>query len=240
MFDRKKYKRFAKVQIKGRWTVPVIIVLLTRIVVSIFELPDYLYIYNSGAMDSLWKGNFSEFWAILQSQPSSPTAFPLSMLQIIVAQIFDLAALNVYIKMTRSPEKVSFSSFIEGFNNWGRATLGILWQMLWTFLWMLLFFIPGFIKMISYSQMFYLLAEYDNLSVTKAMRVSMEITRGHKWDLFVMYLSFIGWELLSIITFGISNLFVSPYITLSLLNAYHGMLKEAVESGRITPEDLAE
>ncbi len=152
----------------------------------------------------------------------------------------EVAAIGVYIKMSRSPEPVKFSDFIEGFNNWARATLGILWQTLWTLLWTLLFIIPGIIKGIAYSQMFYIIAEYKDVSVTKALRISIEITKGHKWDLFVMYLSFLGWAILSAFTLGILNLWLTPYMNMTYVNAYHALMKEALESGRIKPEDLSE
>ena len=88
--------------------------------------------------------------------------------------------------------------------------------------------------------MYYIIVEYKDVSVTKAMRISMEITKGHKWDIFVMYLSFIGWDILCILTVGIGTLWLTPYKNMTYTNAYHAMLKEAIESGRITPEDLAE
>ena len=163
-----------------------------------------------------------------------------TIIQCIVAAILEVASLNVYLKMSRSPEPVSFGDFLEGFNNWARATLGILWQILWIFLWTLLFVIPGIIKAIAYSQTFYILTEFKDVSVSKAMRISIEITKGRKWDLFVMYLSFLGWDLLSFITFGILELWLAPYKNMTYINAYHALMKEALESGRIKPEDLTE
>jgi uncharacterized membrane protein len=168
------------------------------------------------------------------------TSFITNIVSIIVSSIMEVAAIGVYIKMSRSPEPVKFSDFIEGFNNWARATLGILWQTLWTLLWTLLFIIPGIIKGIAYSQMFYIIAEYKDVSVTKALRISIEITKGHKWDLFVMYLSFLGWAILSAFTLGILNLWLTPYMNMTYVNAYHALMKEALESGRIKPEDLSE
>nr|MCR4789517.1 DUF975 family protein [Treponemataceae bacterium] len=43
---------------------------------------------------------------------------------------------------------------------------------------------------------------------------------GWKWKLFVLDLSFIGWELLSLLTAGILSLWLSPYICLAQYNAY--------------------
>ena len=63
----------------------------------------------------------------------------------------------------------------------------------------------------AYSMVPYLLLDYPELSVREAMKLSREMTRGYKWDLFVLDLTFIGWILLSILTLGIGVLFVEPY-----------------------------
>ena len=117
------------------------------IVTSIFSIPDFIRTFSSSLA------------AIEASDPtlissSSNTSFISTIVQSIVSGILSIAALNVYIQMTRSAEPVSFSLFIEGLNNWLKATLATLWQYLWVFLWSLLFLIPGIIKSIEYSMMF--------------------------------------------------------------------------------------
>lgn len=238
MFERKKYKNFAKKQLSGRWGVPILVTLFVFVVSSIFSIPDILQLSRSGYFAAIWNNDSLAALDALNSVKS--TSFITSIVSMIISAILEVATVGVYIKMSRSPEPVFFSDFIEGFNNWARATLGALWQYLWVFLWTLLFIIPGIIKTIAYSQMYYIIAEYKDVSVTKAMRISIEITKGHKWDLFVMYLSFLGWEILAAFTLGILNLWLLPYINMTYINAYHALMKEAIESGRIKPEDLTE
>ncbi len=238
MFERKKYKSFAKKQLSGRWTVPILVTLVVAIISTIFSLPDLMQMIRSGYLTALFNSDFTAASDALNS--TSSTSFITSLVSSCVSAILELATIGVYIKMSRSPEPVSFSDFIEGFNNWARAILGILWQILWVFLWSLLFIIPGIIKTIAYSQMFYILAEYKEVSVTKAMRISIEITKGHKWDLFVLALSFLGWIILSVFTLGLLNFWLNPYQNMTYVNAYHALMKEALESGRIKPEDLTE
>ena len=55
-----------------------------------------------------------------------------------------------------------------------------------------------------------------------------------------MYLSFLGWDFLSLCTLGILELWLAPYKNMTYTNAYHALMKEALESGRIRPEDLTE
>lgn len=238
MFERKKYKKFAITQLSGRWTVPVLITLLISIISIVFSLPSTLSLVNNGYFQAVLQQDLIGIQEA--SEAASQTSYLTTIIQMIVAAILEVAALNVYLKMSRSPEPVTFGNFIEGLNNWARATLAILWQFLWILLWSFLFIIPGIIKAFAYSQTLYIVAEYKEVSVTKAMNISKVITRGHKWDIFVMYLSFIGWDILCIFTLGIGTLWLTPYKNMTYTNAYHAILKEAIESGKIKPEDLAE
>ncbi len=129
--------------------------------------------------------------------------------------------------------------FSIGFDDYGRKLGGILWTWLFAFLWMLLLIVPGVIKSIAYSMTPYLLAEYRNIPATEAIKVSMKITDGRKWDMFIMYLSFIGWILLGSITFGITHIFYSgPYMNTAFAGMYDVLKKDALETGRITLAEL--
>lgn len=239
MFERKKYKKFALTQLSGRWTVVVLVTLCTSIITGIFSLPDTLNLINSGYFSAVFSMD-PDAVSEAAAAAAESSSYLVSIIQTVVSAILEVASLNVYLKMSRSPEPVSFSAFLEGLNNWARATLGMLWTLLWLFLWTCLLIIPGIIKSLAYSQIFFVIAEYKEVSVTKALRISMTITKGHKGELFLMYLTFIGWDLLCLVTFGIANLWVQPYKYMTYTNAYHALLKEAIEQGKISPEDLAE
>ncbi len=108
-----------------------------------------------------------------------------------------------------------------GFRDYMKSLVGILWMYLFTFLWSLLFVIPGIIKSIAYSMTPYILAERDDVSAQDAIKVSMEMTYGHKMEIFVMGLSFIGWWLLTGLTFGIlAFFFTGPYTATSFAGLY--------------------
>lgn len=80
-------------------------------------------------------------------------------------------------------------------------------------LWTLCFIIPGIVKRYEYRMIPYILAEYPNMSREEAFQRSKEMMDGNKLDAFILDLSFIGWHLLSIFTFGILTIFfVNPYI----------------------------
>ena len=175
MFDRIKYKKFARLQLKGRWTVPVLVMLLYEVIIILLKLPQYKNIFIALGNP----GTFAETYSALAAADSSANAVGLSALTIVVQllSVFVLAAaqIYVYIKMSRSPEPVYFSDFVEGLSLWRRGILTGFLVSLKIFLWSLLFFIPGIIKTYAYSQTFFLVVEYPKLSIRKAIRVSQEI-----------------------------------------------------------------
>ena len=83
---------------------------------------------------------------------------------------------------------------------------------LYVCLWSLLLVVPGIIKSLEYSQVPYILAEDPSLSTKEALARSKEMMDGNKWKYLVLELSFIGWNLLSALTFGLLEVFyVHPY-----------------------------
>jgi uncharacterized membrane protein len=130
--------------------------------------------------------------------------------------------------------------FSTGFRDFGRNLGGILWMELFIFLWSLLFIIPGIIKALAYFATPYILADTRNVPATDALKLSMRMTKGHKGKIFVMGLSFIGWLLLSAITFGMVGLFYAgPYMNTSFAGMYDELKAEALRTGVIRPEELA-
>jgi len=100
---------------------------------------------------------------------------------------------------------------------------------LYIFLWTLLFIIPGIIKLFSYSMTFYILADNPELQPQEAIQRSKDMMNGHKWRLFELYLSFIGWYLLVLLTFGVGMFFLDPYIKLSVANFYEDLKGTTVQ-----------
>ena len=84
----------------------------------------------------------------------------------------------------------------------------------------ILLIIPGIILSFMYSQVYYIMAENPEMSIIDCLKESSRIMKGHKMDLFVLELSFLGWVILMGITFGIAGLYVLPYYSATLTNFY--------------------
>lgn len=126
-----------------------------------------------------------------------------------------------------------FEDMFDGFKNcFGNSIVLYLLTMLFTFLWSLLLIIPGIIKQYAYSMAPYIMAENPMMTATEALDESQRIMKGHKMDLFILQLSFIGWFLLVIITFGIALIWVAPYIEAARAEFYL-----EISGGNETPVD---
>lgn len=121
-------------------------------------------------------------------------------------------------------KNVRVEGLFGGFRNFGGAFLLNLINGIFIFLWTLLFIIPGIIKMFSYRMGFYILADNSDLSANEARKRSMEMMRGHKWRLFCLEFSFIGWWLLCVLTLGILSFWIRPYEEAAVAAFYQSLL----------------
>lgn len=114
----------------------------------------------------------------------------------------------------------------------------MVWRDLLNFLWFLLLFIPGIVKSYAYSQVPYILADNPNIGYRRALQLSNRMTKGHKFRIFVLDLSFLGWALLGLLAFFVGILFVLPYINATKAELYLALREEALGNGLTTPEEL--
>ena len=119
----------------------------------------------------------------------------------------------------------------EGYNKelFSRVLTTTLLYYVYVFLWSLLLFIPGYIKAFSYAMTPYILKDNPEMKNNAAIEESMRMMDGHKLELFILDLSFIGWALLSLLTCGIGFLWLAPYMNMARVNFYEDLKKASVE-----------
>lgn len=78
-------------------------------------------------------------------------------------------------------------------------------------LWSLLLVVPGIIASYRYAMTPFILAENPDMTASQAIRESGFLMDGHKWQLFCLDFSFIGWAILCAITANLGNLALNPY-----------------------------
>ena len=108
-------------------------------------------------------------------------------------------------------KNAAFETLFEYFSHWKTTTIARLLRALYVFLWSLLFIIPGIVAGFSYAMTDYILAEDPELTADEAISQSKSIMMGNKWRFFCLQFSFIGWDILATLAFGIGHLWLTPY-----------------------------
>ncbi len=207
---RKELKDNAKQALRGNWGWAVIIFLINAIIVGVFTGCGYRFdeIYMN------YDGN---------SQWLSPSGSLLGW----IGDFFALSLAISFLKLRdnqkeEKPYMAAFSVFTE--NRFVPECLNFILTSIFTFLWTILLIIPGIIKSYSYSMTAYIVkdmvASGKQVGATDGINASKELMKGHKMDLFIFDLSFIGWFLLGGLTAGIGLLWIVPYYQTAKANFY--------------------
>jgi len=121
-------------------------------------------------------------------------------------------------------------------NYWNKFLLSLL-KGIFMVLLFCLFIIPGVIFYYRYYFTSFVMAEKPELSWKEAMNVSKKMTNGHKGELFVLDISFIGWYLLTGITCGIVGIYVLPYVYTTQALYYENFKIRAFQLGVMSELD---
>lgn len=202
MKGNKDYKNEALTALKGNWAPSVLAVMVYAAVALALMLP-----YEFKAV------KLSADPTDLAAAKGLSTWFGLGIIAIIlVAGPILVGLVNAFkLLLTAGDDRIVSNEIKIGFGNWLHHVWGYFLKELFVGLWSLLLFVPGIIKSLSYAMTNYILVDYPSLSASKAIDLSQEMMKGHKYDLFYLYLGFAGWLILSIFTLGIGLFWFIPY-----------------------------
>ena len=128
---------------------------------------------------------------------------------------------KVFLRRVYGDENIKIETMFDGFkDDFGGTLLLGLMQSVFIFLWSMLFVIPGIIKTYSYAMSFYIKVDHPEYDWQACLNASKTMMRGHKAELFVLDLSFIGWTIVGMLALGIGTLWVAPYMECTRANFY--------------------
>ena len=197
----------ARERLEGKWGTFVLMTFLMLVIQTILQIPGYIgslleILSPENVLASLSFSNISNILSLL--------ALPLSW------------GLTVSLLRNHREESVDLENLFDGFRGgrYTRVFCALFLVNLFTFLWALLLIIPGIMKAFSYALTPYIIMDEPELTARQAITRSCEIMEGRRWKLFCLYLSFIGWGILCLLTFGIGFLWLVPYMNASIAAFY--------------------
>lgn len=144
-----------------------------------------------------------------------------------LANVVAVGLVAAYMAIVRTG-KANIVSIFDGWKSFGPAFIAGILVPLYTFFWSLLFWIPGIIKSYAYAMTNYIIKDNPDITAKEAITESRRLMRGNKWRLFVLDLSFIGWDILCVLTLGILTVYVVPY-KMATRAAFYDAVKQAKE-----------
>ena len=152
---------------------------------------------------------------------------PLLTLATLLLNLFLFLVLCGYhlyaLRAVRGEETGGVETLFACFRQLGRFAALYLLQTVLIALWSILFVIPGIIAAYAYRQAPYIMLDDPDITPFEALRASKKMMRGHKLECFILELSFLGWGILSVFTFGLLNIWVNPYQMLTYANYYNAL-----------------
>jgi uncharacterized membrane protein len=153
--------------------------------------------------------------------PVSPSLYPyyvFGVICFIVIAIIGGMTVIGYSRLSLDFVDGKALSLRQVFSEYPRVLRGFSMTFLTNFyilLWTLLLIIPGIIAELAYKMTPYIMAENPNMGANEAITLSKKMMKGNKENLFYLYLTFIGWSLLCLLTLGIGFLWLLPYMSVT-------------------------
>ena len=207
--DRLKLKNQAKESLKGHY-------LEFYKMVLIFCLVTFALLFAGGLLDVALKTNFT---VIEEGVPTTVGLFS-SILDVAATALFSFGLVSFILKISRN-EEVTYKELFSKTNLWFSFIAISFFVTLFCFLWSLLLIIPGIIAAFAYKMVYYVKLDNPEMGALEVLKKSKEIMNGHKWEFFVLELSFFGWIVLGVCTLGILYLWLVPYMAVTECNFYN-------------------
>ena len=250
MWDRKDVKARGKKNFKGNYWKSVLCALLLSILTCTAGVSSRF----AGGGDDDDSGTSEVVNDVSNELDSVDTGTAATIIGVIVLILLVVTIIHVLLKIfIFNPLQVGCYGFFKenagsanpdlgilktGFTMYGHTFITLFLRDLFMFLWTLLLIFPGVIKAYSYRMVPFILRDHPEMTAREVITASRKMMDGHKWNVFVFDLSYIGWFLLGAITLGLVNVFwTEPYRQNANAIIYRSLIGED-DDETYKPEDV--
>lgn len=211
--EAKNLRARARANLQDQWGLSIGVAVIACIFGAMMSGVDFLPEFKVSIKDIDLENLFSHTWYFNNGDRYSisfglPTI--LFLLHMIVGGTMQLGYCAFLLKQ-HDGEAPEFGDLFSKFDQFGQGFAQAFLRRLYVFLWSLLFIIPGIVKSFSYAMTPFIMADNPNLTASEAINLSKKMMDGHKLDLFWLDLTFIGWDLLCILTLNLGHIALNPY-----------------------------
>lgn len=211
MKSSSEYRAMARESLRGVWNESALAVLIIFAIACIFSVSSVVV-----PQEILW----------LQGSLSGAQVAVSLLLIVPLGYGFNNAMLSLVRCESRTPTNDMFAYFKRDYSRSVPALVLVALAQLG--LGIVTLGIGIFILAYAYAMVPYLLRDYPELTATEALRTSRQMMKGHKWNLFVLDFTFIGWMILCCFTFGIGFIWLQAYMSAAHAHFYEDLKAEMI------------
>lgn len=224
--EPKDLRRIARENLAGMWPLAIAVAAVASLLggIGMSFLPDIEYSLTG-----------KEIFHISENLRVSLKSGIFGFLAFILGGTLELGYCQFLLKQydKQNPE---FNDLFSQFHRFGTGFAQQFLRGLYIFLWALLLVVPGIIAAYRYAMTPYILADHPEMTASEAIEQSKRIMDGHKGELFVLDLSFVGWNILAGLCWNLGFLFVNPYLNAAKTAFYRKLISQQAAQGSYTAE----
>ena len=205
------YRRIARENLKGKWPLAIGVGILASIFGGLLIGNDFfaeldLRLNNDDVH------NAGEYLITLFSTYGLTIGITstLNLVRFILGGVIQLGYAKFLLNQ-HNQQDPKVNDLFSYFDHFGTGFCQQLLRSIYTALWTLLFIVPGIVASYRYAMTPYILAENPELTASEAIDASKYMMYGHKWRLFCLDISFIGWNILCGLTGNLGYIALNPY-----------------------------
>lgn len=230
--NRKMSKQSAKQNLKGHWLWCALFMLIYSMVVA-FIVSVVRALFYGGLLTQIARIDFNNEESIGFAIGIIPTVAIVSIVFNLLVGMFRIGVSITFLNLADGNHDSNMFKDIFHALTKGRFYANFISYFLMNIfiaLWSMLLIIPGIVKSYSYAMTYYIVEDMvkkgETISTTEAITKSRELMNGHKFEFFVLDLSFIGWAILASIPLGLGWFWLAPYIQTTKANFYRRLLND--------------
>ncbi|WBW98131.1 DUF975 family protein [Oceanirhabdus sp. W0125-5] len=162
------------------------------------------------------------------------------LFSIFVSNPIEVGGKKYFLKSTQMDFDINEIGYSFNKERYSNIVKTMFFKNLYIFLWSLLLIIPGIVKHYAYKMVPYILCDNPNMDYDRAIELSTQMTQGHKFDMWVLELSFIGWHILSLFIPFVGGFLVMPYTSATEAELYLVLKDNAIGMGLCDPSELTD
>ena len=224
------YRRVARENLQGNWPISIgagaIACLLGGLIVGSTFIPEFNVRIEGQDISSI--GDLLNLLTASGGVSGFGLGSALALAQLIIGGVIELGYAQYLLKQ-HNRATFDIHDLFSQFERFAQGFLQSFLRGLYVFLWGLLLIIPGIIKGYAYAMTPFIMAENPNMTASEAIAASCNLMDGHKGELFILDLTFIGWNILAALTLNIGHLALNPYKNAAYAAFYRDITAPRIE-----------